>query len=442
MQRLTHVLFITGCVIGCTIQSMSLTVAYFSYKTRPDTKLFHDKELPSPAVSICVEYISIVNQAKLREMFNGTTDRFSPNLTLNQLFQLTPNPADIMSKCAVRVPGEIPTSFRYENKTTCYGFFSVTRVFQLLDMCYVFRLRKPLKYNVWRVYQEEYGRVYLIALNDSIFSNVTYITTIIYDGDGLPTLSRYYAMYFTRRFENGTSKDTLFSYTYNRFHYRTLPAPFDTNCSRTSFVACYTNCHVKLISNALDRLPNNLMYPENYQGYHDQVYFGNYDLPFMTNDDFNNRTLYKSYNDLYPHCAEQCPTLACQYTITGTTLLSTARSQYDGLIEFAIHLPLTQTTSIEYRAQYPLNEYIVFFTSCVGTWLGISFINLNPAKLFNAWPLRGCRGDNARTKHSYLVRRYAGPNPHQYRHLPFSVPTREALTSRIYGHVLTRSRNL
>lgn len=230
----------------------------------------------------------------------------------------------------------------------------------------------------------EYGKIYRIGLDNKLFSNAVHITTTVFEGfkGNLPTLSRLYSKYHRRKFRNGISSETRFENTYSIFEYKSLPAPYETRCSTESQFTCNSRCHISLMEKHLQTLPINWLYPEDRAQVRDSVYMGNYDFPFMKLGDYANETLYKLHSKFYDECSSLCRTDSCRRTVYSTTVLAVVATWYPELLEFGIHLPLTQTTTIEFKALFPLMDYIIYVTSCFGTWLGLSVFNLNPVNLF------------------------------------------------------------
>lgn len=154
IRRLVNMLFVIGCTIGCAIQSLYVTVEYLSYKVRPDTRLFHDPTTPSPAVSICFGWPPILNHSEMTRLFGKIHGNYPNNLTLNQLFHLTPKANEVLLKCNVNMPNKVVMGAFQYSKDSCNELFEINRYFQQEDMCYTFRLREQLVYNVQRVTQE------------------------------------------------------------------------------------------------------------------------------------------------------------------------------------------------------------------------------------------------------------------------------------------------
>lgn len=394
--------FVVACATGCAIQAVYMTTLYLSYETRPATQVIHTYEIEPPAVSVCGEYESMILANELERMFGKDVERNVLSLTLNQLFQLVPQPKDILLRCSVNIPNKQRSYGRVDGKQVCNQLFRVVRFYGQHNMCYNLELRRRFVYNFYRIAQEDRGRMYELQLDRRLFENVTHWQVALSD-QGLPVMSRYYATLHKRLFTDRASKRNKFRYTYGTFKYKRLPPPYDTNCSGAGYAACNTKCFVELVMKHYNKLPSEWMLPENPISYVNGVAsasravdaktLGNYDLPFVKEGEIVNNTFYREYNRLYDHCARTCKTHACEYKVYSTTLLAAEELDTDAMAIY-IYLPLSPATEVTFHPRFPINDYLIYIMSCLGTWLGLSVINMNPVKFLDKRQRRAANNRN------------------------------------------------
>src|SRR5438105_3741593 len=54
--------FWLGCLTGFILQSKEVCQVYFKYQTRASTTMSLDKELPTPSLTVCHNYLLILNR--------------------------------------------------------------------------------------------------------------------------------------------------------------------------------------------------------------------------------------------------------------------------------------------------------------------------------------------------------------------------------------------
>lgn len=93
-----------------------------------------------------------------------------------------------------------------------------------------------------------------------------------------------------------------------------------------------------------------------------------------------NQSEIKTYARLTKTCLETCKLRACDYQVW--TTLNLDHFETDTLVMWFL-LPIWPISRIEHRPLFGLNDYIIYVMSCLGTWLGLSVIAMNPVKLFD-----------------------------------------------------------
>ena len=136
-------LITVASLIGFLCQVIQVSIQYFAYKTTTQVKIKSPELITAHSVAICIRYGDILNKTRLkkdagitfkplRELSDGI--RQENLLTVDQIFEYTPNEFDLIIACFSR-----PDNWRYtinNNGTECYKWFNVTRFFTLEFMCY------------------------------------------------------------------------------------------------------------------------------------------------------------------------------------------------------------------------------------------------------------------------------------------------------------------
>lgn len=391
INRLLHILFIVTCGIGFLIQSSYVTFAYLSYSTQTKIVMYNPEKLAAPGVSICLDPgVLSRNNSNNSLMWDA---RFA-NLTLRQLFQASPKPEEVLASCGTRVPGESVIDFKSRN---CLNKFYVNRFVMQDSICYKLHLKNLAVYDFESTSQEDYGRVYRLALHSQITLNANFITVIIQSDDSYPVVSRYYSIFLIRD-SSRLFSDNYYQFAYAVYNIHRLPWPYDSSCEpdhKHAIYSCRTRCLADQVKKNFNILPSALILPESPA--RDWI---DYDLKIITFRDYQNGSFYKQYRMLSDMCKLKCKKLLCNEELRKTDIMFVGDRNGQREMIISIFLPQSPSTDITYEAKFLLNDYIIYVMSCLGTWLGISVINLNPIKFFErrlAQPLANrhtCRKDH------------------------------------------------
>lgn len=101
----------------------------------------------------------------------------------------------------------------------------------------------------------------------------------------------------------------------------------------------------------------------------------------ITAQELHNDTIRTTLRTVERECSRTCPSHGCDSSIMVTELLLTGETA-DNSIQFRVNLPNFASFYVQYLPFMILNEYLIYVMSCLGTWLGVSVIELNPVEMF------------------------------------------------------------
>lgn len=371
------------------VQSLLVSVDYFAYKSTTNVKIHHPTLLNPPVVSVCGYFQPIMYDEIVARFDHDSTNinEMQVNISLNDVFRLAPRHNDFLLSCVVFMTNG---TFVRRAGHDCNQIFNFTRYFMQHELCYMFEYKLGGVYDFESVAREAEGAVYALVFNTSTFTNLTYFRVIMHEL-GSPLQSRFYANYVPGPGALDGPGST-YEFTYEIIEHKLLPAPYDTKCVLEWKEVCIVPCVVEAVERRFNRLTTAWPLMENNE------FKLNYDLQVLYHSRVLNGVEITAYNKLIEECNQNCSQDECEYQISKTSLLA----QHDSnAIEMWFLVPAAPTTRIEHRPSFALNDYIIYVTSCLGTWLGISVIGLNPFKLFEHYG-----NFNGRTSNSNNFREY------------------------------------
>lgn len=159
LQIILSFIYVSACLIGCSIQCIFVTDNYLSYHVLTKLQLYLPKELHSPAFTVCFRYVDIMNLTRYSELYNVTMPNalddetvrsIQNNVEIQSIFNLSPggpshsminNLTKMMKSCSVRSPNGYLISFF--NGTQCAeSIFHIQRFCIQEYLCYKHSLRK------------------------------------------------------------------------------------------------------------------------------------------------------------------------------------------------------------------------------------------------------------------------------------------------------------
>lgn len=398
-QSYFKALFYAISMIGCIYQVSDILALYFQYEVVTETQMEIFAELKAPELNICFRYIDLFNykqysaETKVTFAFTNETpledkkrETFD-TVTVADIFKYTPSVSNMYSSYKVKIPNSYDhLSFKGQNCDTVF----VTRKYYFGEfICYSIQVQK-FENDTFYYRQIGYSLtqpsvLFHVNLRSEFFHGADFIKVIMsaycngvrsctYSQSAnhpFPDTSYAYGTPVIRNYNSIKQIVNSNSYmvTYFTMSHNRLPPPYDTHCRDYTFSKkfigkrdCYSQCLKKLTLTTFNKIPFSVPIG-------DALEFKHIGL----NDIENSNT-----SHLLSQMDKQCYTLCyqddCHSTFTVTRVLALKLGNND--LKLRVDVPKEPSLVIHYKAKFSFAEVIIYCCSCIGTWLGISFLNL------------------------------------------------------------------
>ena len=335
--------------------------------------------LPPPAFSICFLYSSLIDRSTANQQLSKTdqdelskipeidvmsqTHFYVRKFTIGQILKLLPNIK--FNQCRIRLPMESNVN-SYESEKECMQFFTTSKTFFQEYACYRTQTTFKDMYDYFQVGKAMHfqGLAFQMTVPYQFINRTTISLPFLHTTNGKGDRSRLSAGLVSM------SNDINFvrlSYAMNSE--KRLPPPYVTKCNGRGASQCFRECSLQSFKNQFGKLPFMESYTETEVRLNDGHLFDTNLLYNKTNNDL--------MNAIRKNCLRHCP-ISCEIEFYITEIQHTAKYSFINVSGFRVDLPRWPATHIEHRPSLEFNEYVIYVTSCLGTWLGISIINLNP----------------------------------------------------------------
>lgn len=338
---------------------------------------------PVEAMNLCFFYHNIFNyenyalKSGMNVTGSATTDdlweigqQLLENSTINDMLHFTHGTEEIMNLCMLRnisKDGKITENLK---KDECIKYIDVSKFVYGIFVCYRFVFLNSLNNLDPMLISSDTAApllVQAIELNKNLLDKVNSFVTIMNEKNTLPKKEIEVSTTASREINpiTGDIIKNFFGFRYHTTRSKNLKPPYTTMCKDYSSTDCVTECvneHVIKVFNRSSPMSNHI--------------FGNTKL--VTQQFLNENIDHtRKYLKIVQKCKSNCPWNECVSKVTITYIGESSR-----LDEFTIYLMLPNTASIivDTRPNVVPLEYILFVLSCLGTWLGFSFLGCNPFK--------------------------------------------------------------
>lgn len=350
---------IIGSLVGFGIQTLNVSMQYFSYATTIRVRQTRSKIVIPLTVCFCVPYA---------QMIKGKGKRSDNRYTVAEIMTLTPPIDRVIESCRYRdTYGRIKT----RGGKRCHEKYKLTKFYTRESVCYMIDEKEPrkiIKELVTHARTEAFV-VSVFFLNKD-FEDVTRIQAFAYD-TGLPYLSRDYATetQLTPDTWNNVEISPSFSMVTN------IPLPYENGCLPNEEwlnrqLECPEKCNVQGLE-CFDRVPYNFLMVKHYNH------------PPIDEEDMYNESFSRIVDSVMNKCDKKClfRILYCSYSFTFTRN-SKDLKQGNKSISMTLLTPYTADTFSEAVASMSFVEFFSFVTSCFGFWFGISFLSIDLKKWY------------------------------------------------------------
>ncbi len=376
------------CLIGFTIQAGLMTMSYLSFSTIREVSVLTEKFVDPPGFTLCVRIVDMiepsVTEGKLGHLAEfRTLDKVSPayedfvldRMSLRNVFEWTPNIT--LMKCRIRKPGHI--NVLTLNEISCHEHLQVTKVAMQNRICYQTKMVLKGQYHfgtTMRTIQFP-GLAFQPFFDDNYFNHSLYAIPIVHRQSGNGENSRLYAT-TTHWMGAGTEKQNFVRISYWRRIINRLPYPYDTRCLAISKplplkALCYKRCKIESVIRNFGKLPFSELYTlndlsSNFSG-----------LTILNSNQFDDNRLNDLIVKLGTDCNQSCR-IECHREDYITSIRHAAYYGFLPGISFRLDLPYEPYVKVTFKPALKFNEFLIYVMSCLGAWLGVSMIQLNPFK--------------------------------------------------------------
>lgn len=338
-----------------------------------------------PSLSLCIRYADIINYKKLhndRPELNVSTDKpiweLLSSLTINEIFNYTPNANYLILSCSVRSP--IDNRVALLRGQSCYQYFSVSKYYAQEYVCYRFNHKFPegatYRYSDvgWDITIP--NDIYYIKLNRTtlpvIVAQKPYLNQNLVTANEEHLFGQWdWASKFTNAslIEESNTHATSFTLTATKVTTTRLKFPFKANCRdyKDTSALCKQECLLNATLSRFNKIPYTVLVDTPY------------DVKHISPIDIQNDTFYKELKNIEKFCYHKCSQPDCNESLYFTQTMK------DKWREYVIYVssPRDPFISISFRAALKPAEFVLYVLSCLGTWFGVSVLSFNPFQLFN-----------------------------------------------------------
>ena len=383
--KLLNVFFMILCSTGFLYQMTEISLEYFAFETTTRVTFQIDAHFNDPAIVFCTRYTDIIDRTHYRKygIYNESRYNYTEilsdnsNLTISHIFQLTPDPSDAMISCYLR---ENDYGIQGYSRDQCYELFQVTKYQEGAFICYLFRTKNvDSKFNCDKAALAyiNMNDMYIISLHPRFKqSNSVKLISFIPSRHSNPILNlpgtsrRYYS--FILRYGNDFSqsfKRNYFQISGDVYSITRLERPYDTNCMKNpekSDFACYRRCNIAAFK-------THNLFPSN------EFTIEPLPMKHMNTKAVSNKTLLQDVKIKSNICQEKCKQKSCYdpYSVTSISVSGNLRNDRVSIVSSCSNRP---ATIIQFVPKISFMEFILYISSSLGIWFGISIFSINPFK--------------------------------------------------------------
>ena len=100
----------------------------------------------------------------------------------------------------------------------------------------------------------------------------------------------------------------------------------------------------------------------------------------LDNLDLQNETIRSAFVEFGDYCGRLCSKPNCETDVTLTNMY--AQHPTNQGLSFRVYVPRSANVNLVYKPDMILLDYLTFILSCIGAWLGLSVLKLNPVNIW------------------------------------------------------------
>lgn len=347
--------FNVSCFIGFIVHISTISYSYFLYATTISVQQSIKNALEAPKLAICIRYSDLIQEP-------------SSNLTIKQIFDLTPQENETIMSCGIR--DNITNRVEFMNRKECEKSLKINKFYTQQFICYSITQAKKQEYSIEMVaHSIKFAFNFFNIRLTKVFDTMNIVLPIIYYGEA-PFLSRSFSSYYFIEKKNINNNPTYVSVRigFDLYTAQMLEDPYDTKCSRDmKKYHCLRRCMRNEIGK-FNLAPASELHSEPINMKH------------VTDEDLKNITLGPAIVQGEVRCSNLCHSSDCNYnySITHTVIFFEKEEAFDRF--FKVDTPQRPVTTSIAQPKFTFEQYLIYATSLMGVWFGISVFTLNPFK--------------------------------------------------------------
>lgn len=391
------------CAIGLTYQIIDVCERYFTYGTVSRIIMQLPLNIDMPGASVCFRIEKILNRddifknRKIRvpeAKKNWTAYYLEMNkLSVAEIFEYTPQTKNVLSKtttgCMVRYPGNFAINYPYAMGSDCYRILLIQKYMQRQFMCYKFSVQMEKiidkefnmaskdrnknmvpdkrRKNASTLLIDESsltpnlpGLIYNIWLDNALFGEVTLYSSFAHGHDTCPLFDSIFASSYDNSHSSNTTMPD-FHITPRSVTISRLPRPYDTECTD---YAPFRSRYEKILSSVRKESEQSLKLIPTFSHVYER-----HKYPYLSPYHVRNSTIAAQLKGIINSFHIEDPECFIKYFVTDMkTILSTN-------VKVSLIWPQDVSLSIDYQADKVLIDLVIYISSCVGLWFGITLIH-------------------------------------------------------------------
>ena len=359
------------CLAGFAVQFIAVSHLYFKYQTQTEVVVSVASILTVPRLSVCWRYVDILDIRRLKKnrgihvrlplVGSKPVSDFQSKLVVKDIFEYSPTSDEIYEKCLIRHPGTYFVN-RF-TKEQCRNNFNISRYYHREFICYKFKpglFDTQFSINEYAYAPEYFNMMFSIIFNRQVLKESDYFTAYVHDKDTVDLLDSGQSRMWLRVYKNLHLAEESISLSYSTVQTVKLPPPYDTRCMESIDSA---SSKVKIEFECIDKKTVKLM---------NKTLFSNINMDenstarIMTVEDLKNSTIASQLKEIKKSCTLEYDSCNLSFTYSKAYLIPEQE------LTVSLYVPSDPIITIRHVSRMILVEYLVYLSTCFGTWFGIS----------------------------------------------------------------------
>lgn len=369
------------CFVGLLVQVVSITKTYLTYEIATKLTIGVDHILRIPDYTICTTFVPLLDAKWVRDVKKLDVGRDFLNVsrvvTVQEILEKTPAPSHLLTSCMTRSKDTYGVNFHLKNQ--CLQHFNITKSVFKEFVCYTLKIKTNSSIDLKKItFSRRLSRVVFIFNLDSSFNAVMSLKPMVHITGSLPYTTSSFSMEHSRKVygqPNSTPNFNTIKTSYTKYVISRLPPPFASRCRSykesddvlgNTRDDCIQTCLKGTTPKALGKVP--------FTSFIQQPI----DMKQISMEDLKIRNISYILNKLEHACQSQCSQLDCFLTFTVTS----GTTEIDVKMRLLVYSPNSPDLVVQEEEAFKFLDFLIFIASCVGSWLGLSFLSFDPIDLY------------------------------------------------------------